>query len=276
VISLIRVILGGLCLVGGFVLISRGVGGHAAAGSVRFLGLEFKLSRVGPGVLFALFGVVLVLGSTSAFRGTDEEKSAQASTPSAAHDSEKTPPTPVINGVVNSAPVTTQINCVYIVSSSIANRSSEPAVTTTQCGVSGAQAKALALQNLRTASESLREVQSAKSDYFFPALTAFRSNPNKASWRVVVDEARTIRQLVQDAVVSLVHVDPAYADKLGPHLASVSKILVTRNETLSSLEDIKPFPSPEQTDQIEREQSFLYKNLQTELDSLIQLVSHET
>lgn len=52
---------GALCMLLGFVLIARGVGGEASESSVKMIGIEIHASRVGPGVVFALFGLVLTL-----------------------------------------------------------------------------------------------------------------------------------------------------------------------------------------------------------------------
>lgn len=64
---LVALMLGALCVLLGFLLVARGVGTTDSESSLRIAGLEFKLSRVGPGILFALIGVVLVyLGIQSA------------------------------------------------------------------------------------------------------------------------------------------------------------------------------------------------------------------
>ena len=64
----IEIGIGVLCLAGGFLLVLRGIGdgGSASGWTVEFLGVRLQLERVGPGITFAVLGVVLiVLGSNS-------------------------------------------------------------------------------------------------------------------------------------------------------------------------------------------------------------------
>ena len=53
--------LGALCVLLGFVLVVRGVGGTEGEAKIKVLGLEFGAAKSGPGVIFALFGSVLVV-----------------------------------------------------------------------------------------------------------------------------------------------------------------------------------------------------------------------
>jgi hypothetical protein len=52
--------LGALCIVGGFVLAARGIGGAEAASTFRFAGAEIELTKVGPGVIFAALGLLVI------------------------------------------------------------------------------------------------------------------------------------------------------------------------------------------------------------------------
>lgn len=53
--------LGAVCVALGFFLVVRGIGASDSESSVKVVGLELRASRVGPGVLFAMFGVVLIV-----------------------------------------------------------------------------------------------------------------------------------------------------------------------------------------------------------------------
>jgi hypothetical protein len=69
--QIVETAIGALCLLGGFVLAAAGVGSEKSDSSVKFLGMEIKLERVGPGVIFAVLGVVLVVfGSNTNTEGS--------------------------------------------------------------------------------------------------------------------------------------------------------------------------------------------------------------
>jgi len=53
--------LGAACMLLGFFLVVRGIGTSESESAIKIIGLEIRASRVGPGVLFALFGLVLVV-----------------------------------------------------------------------------------------------------------------------------------------------------------------------------------------------------------------------
>ena len=53
--------LGAVCMLLGFFLVMRGVGAQDSESTIKLIGIEIRASRVGPGVLFALFGVVLII-----------------------------------------------------------------------------------------------------------------------------------------------------------------------------------------------------------------------
>jgi uncharacterized protein YecT (DUF1311 family) len=56
---------GAVCMLLGFVLIARGIGGEESESTVKLIGIEIRTSRVGPGVVFALFGLVLTIVAVS-------------------------------------------------------------------------------------------------------------------------------------------------------------------------------------------------------------------
>jgi hypothetical protein len=53
--------LGAVCMLLGFFLVVRGIGTSDSESAIKVIGIEIKASKVGPGVLFALFGLVLVI-----------------------------------------------------------------------------------------------------------------------------------------------------------------------------------------------------------------------
>lgn len=53
--------LGAACMLLGFILVLRGVGASDSESTIKVIGVEIHASKVGPGVLFALFGLVLVV-----------------------------------------------------------------------------------------------------------------------------------------------------------------------------------------------------------------------
>lgn len=52
---------GAVCMLLGFYLIVRGIGTADSESTIKLIGIEIRTSRVGPGVLFALFGLVLTI-----------------------------------------------------------------------------------------------------------------------------------------------------------------------------------------------------------------------
>jgi hypothetical protein len=53
--------LGAACILLGFFLVARNIGAADGESAVKVIGIEVRASKVGPGVLFALFGLVLVV-----------------------------------------------------------------------------------------------------------------------------------------------------------------------------------------------------------------------
>ena len=51
--------LGAVCMLLGFFLAVRGIGASESESAIKVIGIEIRASKVGPGVLFALFGLVL-------------------------------------------------------------------------------------------------------------------------------------------------------------------------------------------------------------------------
>lgn len=54
--------LGALCILLGFYLVVRGIGTADGESRIKLFGFEVSAGRVGPGVLFAMFGLVLAMG----------------------------------------------------------------------------------------------------------------------------------------------------------------------------------------------------------------------
>ena len=52
---------GAFCMLLGFFLIVRGIGASDSESTIKLIGIEIRTSRVGPGVLFSLFGLVLTI-----------------------------------------------------------------------------------------------------------------------------------------------------------------------------------------------------------------------
>lgn len=69
--------LGALCMLLGFFLVVRGVGASDSESAIKLIGIEVRASRVGPGVLFALFGVVLIVTALSKQPGPPGQVQAQ-------------------------------------------------------------------------------------------------------------------------------------------------------------------------------------------------------
>jgi hypothetical protein len=53
--------LGATCLLFGFFIIVRGIGVDESQGTFKVAGMEISTSKVGPGILFAMFGVFLIV-----------------------------------------------------------------------------------------------------------------------------------------------------------------------------------------------------------------------
>lgn len=60
---------GAVCMLLGFYLIVKGVGDANSESSVKVIGVEIRASKVGPGVVFALFGLVIAIFGLSKFPG---------------------------------------------------------------------------------------------------------------------------------------------------------------------------------------------------------------
>ena len=82
--------LGAICMLLGFFLVLRGVGAADSESSIKLIGIEIRASKVGPGILFALFGLVLIVTALSKQPGPD----APARTEIAKGPAETTPPQP--------------------------------------------------------------------------------------------------------------------------------------------------------------------------------------
>ena len=65
---------GALCMILGFFVMVRGIGGENSGGTVKMLGVEISTSHVGQGILFALFGLVLIIFAISKFPAINEDK----------------------------------------------------------------------------------------------------------------------------------------------------------------------------------------------------------
>jgi hypothetical protein len=70
--------LGALCMLLGFFLVVRGVGASDSESAIKLIGIEVRASRVGPGVLFAMFGVVLIVTALSKQPGPPGQAQAQS------------------------------------------------------------------------------------------------------------------------------------------------------------------------------------------------------
>jgi len=57
----IVIALGATCLLFGFFIIVRGIGVDESQGTFKVAGMEISTSKVGPGILFAMFGVFLIV-----------------------------------------------------------------------------------------------------------------------------------------------------------------------------------------------------------------------
>ena len=65
--SLMALSFGALCMLLGFFLIVRGIGDSDSESSVKVIGVEIRASKVGPGVVFAMFGLVIAVVALSKF-----------------------------------------------------------------------------------------------------------------------------------------------------------------------------------------------------------------
>jgi hypothetical protein len=61
--------LGAACMLLGFFLVVRGIGTSESESAIKVIGIEIRASKVGPGVLFALFGLVLVITAIVKLQG---------------------------------------------------------------------------------------------------------------------------------------------------------------------------------------------------------------
>jgi hypothetical protein len=75
----IVMICGMISLVMGFTLVARGIGSSDGESLIKFFALEIRSSRVGPGVIFASFGIVLTALSLWLLSRTSERPIDQAS-----------------------------------------------------------------------------------------------------------------------------------------------------------------------------------------------------
>ena len=95
--------LGAVCLALGFFIIVRGIGAAESGGTFKFLGFEMTTSKVGPGILFSMFGVFLIVVALI------KMPNAQVNTAGAASPSQVSGNTPAPStkaGAINSNPDT--------------------------------------------------------------------------------------------------------------------------------------------------------------------------
>lgn len=73
--------LGAVCMLLGFFLAVRGIGASESESAIKVIGIEIRASKVGPGVLFALFGLVLVITAIVKLQGPSGASPAAAGAP---------------------------------------------------------------------------------------------------------------------------------------------------------------------------------------------------
>src|SRR5688572_30419756 len=76
--------LGAVCMLLGFFLAVRGIGASESESTIKVIGIEIRASKVGPGVLFALFGLVLVITAIVKLQGPSGASPATTGAPQAA------------------------------------------------------------------------------------------------------------------------------------------------------------------------------------------------
>jgi hypothetical protein len=274
--------LGALCVLGGFALAARGIGGAQAGGTIKVLGVEIQLQRVGPGVIFATLGVGLIVwatrdGATSTPAGrstpttaaateapSPSQKPAETAASGPAPAPASAPAAAAVVGVSNTGNVTNQVNCVYVINTGLT-----PGATRVEsdkkCGMTVQNAKTQAAQNLDLAANNLQAILSVKSQYFFPALADYRGNPSPEQWKLVRDQARLVRELVNDSIKSMVAIDPSVQQHIPKTLSDISRTQRSRAVSLFAVEEIEQPPTPEEVDRIEKRQRELYTELAKEL-----------
>lgn len=98
--------LGAACILLGFFLVARNVGAADGESAVKVIGIEIRASKVGPGVLFALFGLVLVVTALVKLQspGGSPAPTVTASTPPSDTARVAPPSTPPPQTVAGTAP----------------------------------------------------------------------------------------------------------------------------------------------------------------------------
>ncbi len=78
--------LGAACMLLGFFLVVRGIGTSESESAIKIVGIEIRASKVGPGILFALFGLVLVVIAILKLQGPSDRPIAAESPPAQVAD----------------------------------------------------------------------------------------------------------------------------------------------------------------------------------------------
>ena len=68
--------LGAICMLLGFFTVVRGIGASDSEATVKMLGVEFHASKLGPGLVFSVLGLILVVVAVSVEKGGGEKPAA--------------------------------------------------------------------------------------------------------------------------------------------------------------------------------------------------------
>jgi hypothetical protein len=68
--------LGAICMLLGFFTVVRGIGASDSEATIKMLGIEFHASKLGPGLVFSVLGLILVVVAVSVEKGSADKPAA--------------------------------------------------------------------------------------------------------------------------------------------------------------------------------------------------------
>ncbi len=266
--------LGALCLVAGFYLVVRGIGGKESQGSIKLLGATLEFSNVGQGIVFAALGVLLVglalYRPSEADPGTEQ---APVASPSPAPSSPAGPATPTpgpssttAGPAASGTPLPAQATtCVSVITGQIG----QDLTIANRCGLTSEQARAAAVENVRFVLGKLESIQSAKGNSLFPWLEAFRENPTRDNWMILRTNSQAILKSVRATAEAIMRLDARSAQTFGPEIVGIARNLAERTRSFTALDSYgEEGPRGSQIADFARDQYKLFTDCQVALDQI--------
>jgi hypothetical protein len=104
--------LGAICMLLGFFTVVRGIGASDSEATIKMLGIEFHASKLGPGLVFSVLGLILVVVAVSVEKNSTDRPAATlasgpapAPTPASASGTPSDQPAQAVSAAASAPPV---------------------------------------------------------------------------------------------------------------------------------------------------------------------------